>query len=83
MIIWDLSQLKDVNIRRAERGASQIPIVKKHDHVNLGIRANVNMTYGKCLQSILDYASNEFIFIWVNLGFFGYFIAQILMIVTH
>jgi hypothetical protein len=69
-------------LRRAERGAPLILIVKKHDFVNLGIRASLNMTADKCLQSTMSPSSNEFIFTWLYAGFLSFFVVQLYLVIT-
>ena len=67
--IWDLSELDYLNKKRAKQGLPRIEIVKKHEEVNLGIRAHPEMTVGKCLKSVFMPHQNEFIFIWLYLIF--------------
>ena len=50
--VWDLRDLEFINKKRKKDEISQIPIIKKHSGVNLGIRAHTDMTVGKCLKSI-------------------------------
>lgn len=50
--VWDLRDLEFINKQRKKDEISQIPIIKKHSEVNLGIRAHTDMTVGKCLKSI-------------------------------
>ena len=82
MLIWDADQLRYVNLRRAERGVPLVPIVKKHEDVNLGIRASLHMTAKKCLQSTMSPSSNEFIFIWLYAGFLSFFTVQLFLLIT-
>lgn len=72
-----------VNKRRIERGVSPIPIVKKHSNVEYGIRASTNMNFIKCVQSMVSYSSNEFIFTWLYIGFLTYFLVQIFFLATR
>jgi hypothetical protein len=66
--------LENFNKQRSKEGLSKIVIIKKHSEVNLGIRAHPNMTVSMCLTSIILPHSNEFIFIWLYIGFIIYYI---------
>ena len=50
--VWDLSELEYINKKRGKQGLDKIEIIKKHEEVNLGIRAHEDMSFGKCLKSI-------------------------------
>jgi hypothetical protein len=67
--IWDLSELEYINKKRSKEGKPKIEIVKKHEEVNLGIRAHPEMTIGKSLKSVFLPHNNEFVFIWLYLAF--------------
>ena len=60
-----------------------IEIVKKHSEVDLGIRAHTNFTFGKSLMSIFMIDHNEFIFIWLYIGFAAYFWYQFGLLVSQ
>ena len=78
-----LMDLENINKQRAKEGLPKIIIVKKHSEVNLGIRAHPNMTVSMCLTSIILPHQNEFIFIWLFIGFIIYYIIQIGLIASH
>jgi FtsH-binding integral membrane protein len=71
--VWDLTDLEYINKKRVSEGLPKIEIVKKHFDVDLGIRAHTEMSFGKSLKSIFIPHHNEFIFIWLYLGFAVYF----------
>ena len=48
-------------------------IVSRHNHHDLGIRAHPDMDVAKCLISVFMIHQNEFIFIWLFLGFAIFF----------
>lgn len=81
--VWDISQLEQLNKEFKKAGEPEIEIVKKHSEVDLGIRAHREMTFGKCLISIFMIDHNEFIFIWLYLGFAIYFWVQFGFLVAH
>jgi hypothetical protein len=75
--------LENFNKQRSKEGLPKIIIIKKHSEVNLGIRAHPNMTVSMCLTSIILPHSNEFIFIWLYIGFIIYYIIQIGLLASH
>jgi hypothetical protein len=82
IFVWDLRDLEYINKQRKKDDLPQIPIIKKHSEVNLGIRAHNDMTIGKSLTSVFIPHQNEFIFIWLYIGFAIYFWIQVGLIAT-
>ena len=72
-IVWDMRELEGINKQRVKDGLPRIDIVKKHSEAELGIRAHPELGCGKSLLSIFIIHQNEFIFIWLYLGFAVYF----------
>lgn len=67
-----------INKRRLRKDL--IPILLRHDHSTLGIRANENMTWLKCLYSMVLPWHNEFIGIWIYLIFAIYFWVETILV---
>ena len=72
-IVWDMRELDSINKQRAKAGLPKIEVVKKHSEAELGIRAHPDLTCGRSLLSMFLLHQNEFIFIWLYLGFAVYF----------
>ena len=81
--IWDLTDLEHINKEKKLKGEKPIEIVKKHPDVDLGIRAHPQLGIGKCLLSIFMPHHNEFIFIWLFLGFTLYFWIEAILAITE
>ena len=81
--MWDLTELEVINKDRKAAGLEPIEIVKKHLDVDLGIRAHPEMDVGKSLKSIFIPHQNEFMFIWLFLGFSIYFWVEVGLVATR
>ena len=80
--VWDLTELEIINKDRKAEGLEQIEIVKKHLDVDLGIRAHPDMNAARSLKSIFIPHQNEFMFIWLFLGFSVYFWVEVGFLAT-
>jgi len=78
-IVWSKKQLDYINSKVEEK--DQIPVVQR-DGKTFGIRANKEMSFGKCVKSLFFPNHNE----WVNLilyfGFAIYFLVECCLIIT-
>ena len=79
--IWDKRELDEINKRR--KNSDKIPIVYRDKHSEFGIRANSNMSFGKCCYSLILPWHNEWVSIWLYLGFAVYFWIQLGFILAH
>ena len=69
--IWDKRELDEINKRR--KNADKIPVVYRDRYNEFGIRANPDMTFGKCCYSLILPWHNEWVNIWLYLAFALYF----------
>ena len=82
-IIWDLAELEQINRDRKKNGLPLIEIVKKNSEVDLGLRAHTDFGFGKSLKSMFMPNCNEFIFIWLYIGFVVYFWVQSVFLIIE
>lgn len=78
--IWDKRELDELNKRR--KNADKIPAVYRDKYSEFGIRAHPMMSFGKCCYSLILPWHNEWVNIWLYIGFAIYFWIQLIFILA-
>jgi len=76
--IWEQRDLDTINKRR--KNTDTIPAVKRDKNSEFGIRAHTDMDFAKCSKSLILPWHNEWVNIWLYLGFAVYFWIQLAFI---
>ena len=81
--IWDQADIDETNKELEEK--DEIPVVKRDPDFEqtVGLRAHPDMTWKKCLWSVLVPWHNEWLNIWLYIGFAIYFWIEAAFIVFH
>jgi len=78
-IVWSKKQLDYINSKVEEK--DQIPVVQR-DGKTFGIRANKEMSFGKCVKSLFFPNHNEWVNLLLYFGFALYFLVECGLIIT-
>ena len=83
--IWDKEELTQANKKRSKK--QELVPIKRLDEGDyeqtIGIRAHDDLTWKKCLKSLIVPWHNEWLLMWLYLGFAIYFWVQFLLILFH